>query len=286
MIKVFNDTYKRFLCTVSTSFDDVPELAAELDIVQRVLAACPDVPVFHQAWERQVTQEVFDQINISDPRCIDNEVIGFLERSRMKMIFHNRMREQERPVLWKVLQELGRLSMIIRCCGTKLDEVQGITKGLIATHKAKNPGKKLNPADLQSTVMEQMMSGGEHAQQMLNVLDEKTIGSILKNIGNIMSIPGAPDINKLLKEPLEKMNLKELTSEVRDQLQETIDNQGEGQEELHDLVSQMQGHMASSQSLEPENCLPEAPPVLKRQDAVNEKPKLPALPDDGAEEEL
>ena len=223
LLKVFNQNFLHVMRIMNKSFNDVPELTAELKVAEEAItenAACTKI---HDEFKENVDQKVMDRIFKKDEDVIKNYEIGFLKRSNMPEVYE-RMYEAEQEVLWKNLQALCRYSSMLRACGEQLCDMEDMALDFMQDNKT------CAPEDYHMKLFQEMLSGGKMSQKLMETFkDPSCIKNILSNVGNIMKSgegEGDGDLSdfaSLLSMPFSDEDMEEVTKGVQDTLAKKIE---------------------------------------------------------------
>lgn len=223
LLKVFNQNYLEVLRIINKSFDDVRQLSDELGRAEKAICENESYKEIHNEFREDVNQSVMDRIFEKDKTVITSEVIRFLKRSCMSLIYE-RMFQVEKDVFWKNLQSLCRYSSMLRACGEQLTDMEEMAMNFMQNNS------DCKPENYHMRLFQEMLSGGEMSKKLMSTFkNPDCIKNILSNVGNIMKVNGGgedadlSDFASLLNMPFSESDMAEVAKGVQDTLSKNID---------------------------------------------------------------
>jgi hypothetical protein len=196
MIRAFNQTYLEVLRSMDTSFGDQSSgLRAEFHWLRDMVAHPENYTEPHRVFAQDVST---DRVGKLMSRDLDALGGPLFERMEWRKLYDVSMVEEEREVMWNSLRAVCRLSSVMRACGDGMAQLEDTTAEFVKKHKDK-------PSDnLQSVLMDDLLSGGETSQKLLSAFKGPDLKNMVTNVINIMNTgEGGEGANPL--EALSKM---------------------------------------------------------------------------------
>lgn len=180
LVNVFNDKYMSFMKSMLESFDDAVPLRNEY---ARILAAYRQNPAdcgIHEEFQRDITQEHISRIFNKDESVLADKSIGIFGTCEISALY-KRMYDEEKSVFWENMQKLCRYSSMVRACGESLGDIECIARDFMSANMG------IKPEDYHTTLMKEMLSGGEISQRIMTTLSNpKSMDNIINNVGNLL----------------------------------------------------------------------------------------------------
>jgi hypothetical protein len=242
LLKVFNDNYLQIFRILSRSFCDINERKEDLKLlkeVQRIKSAIQKDPFtadIHAKFKDSIEGFV-DAIFKKDDSLFAEDKLDFLKDIGFSKIWE-RMEDSEKALFWKNIISLSRYSSMMKACGSQLESMEDIALSFM--QKKRKEGIK--PENFNSSLFEEMLSGGEMSKKLLAAFKDKDcIGNVLSNVGDILRQPddgkkgggttlsGANYLQDILSmtKSLSPDDIEKMQSEMIETIQEKVDENDE-----------------------------------------------------------
>lgn len=197
-VKIFCDEYLKIIKNLRVMFDDDLHVKREYEYINNTLASDNGLDILHDRFQNSVNQEMIDRIFKQDITIFQSDVyiLGYVDLYTLKPRFQTieKLNIDEMSEFWKCLGALCKYSSMVRACGGKMNEIEGIAKDFLKS----NPD--ITAEDCHSKLISEMLSGGDMSQKLMSAFSgPDMMQNVIKNITNIMGPNENTDFSSLFE---------------------------------------------------------------------------------------
>lgn len=188
LFSIFNKNLIELFSIFAESFPKNKKITSFQDWLKSQQDANTESSTPHDNFVSEVDNATVEKIYKADPAILEG---AFFQKTGLGEVFAQ-LDASETPLFWKNLQEISRLSSMIRACGEQLFSIEGIAKDVLMSEKYK---ESIKNKTLHKEIFQNLLSGeGDVASKLIDLIEHPTsFKAMLSNVKNILN-PGCSGV--------------------------------------------------------------------------------------------